>query len=132
MKKEIILITGEVANDLTNITSALLAIDGKEVNNPKPLMTQFDLEKSVSLKDRVQALFRGELSRRAAQLGYETEEDANDFDIDDGFETNDPNTIYQVLDDEVPVMTNEPPSLSGESEAITGEAGISEPEANEA
>lgn len=57
---------------------------GRELLNPEP--TTLKTEKRESLADKVKRYIRNELSQTAYEQGYETEEEANDFEMYDEFE----------------------------------------------
>lgn len=69
------------AEDLVYMVNAEI-VDGKEVFDPKPMFVE-GLKRPLSIKDRVDMLFRARLSQQAEAQGHETWEEFNDFDIED-------------------------------------------------
>lgn len=57
--------------------------NGREVLDPTPLATAVGFKRPESLAQMVARLCRGVISDRAAEQGYETEEEADDFDCED-------------------------------------------------
>lgn len=77
---------------------ATLLEDGSEdhSNTGGPLASSFRVEQRESLGDRVRELIRSEkLAMDALHAGYETFEDADDFDVED--DTFDPSTPYEEV-----------------------------------
>lgn len=72
---------------------------GREVPDPTPIEVPFRLRGQESVDQRVARLVAASLSRHAAEQGFETEEEANDFDIDDDDAT-ERQTEYELLGDE--------------------------------
>lgn len=56
---------------------------GREEPDPTPLARALRFQKPPTLEEIVQRTIRGALSRHAAELGHETFDEANDFDVDD-------------------------------------------------
>lgn len=67
---------------------------GRELPDPTPIAPPVGYTKQPSMVDHVRALVARSLSERAAELGAETFEEANDFEIGDDYE---PETPYEVL-----------------------------------
>ncbi len=68
--------------------------NGHEIPDSRPLAVPVGFERPETLAEQVQRLVRGGLSRAAEADGFESFEDAEDFDIDD--EPDDPSTIYET------------------------------------
>ena len=66
---------------------------GHEVNDPNPHVEMLEGKGDPEL-DRLRSLVRTEFSRFAMESGYESFEDADDFDVNDPFEQPLPDTIY--------------------------------------
>lgn len=71
---------------------ALLDDDGREVPDPTPLSLPAGFKRPETLAEQVQRLVRGALSRQAAEQGFETWEESEDFDVGDD---DDPHTPYE-------------------------------------
>lgn len=56
--------------------------EGQEVPNPNPIVIHL-AGTTVNDYDRVREIIRRELSMQMAEEGFETEEEANDFDVED-------------------------------------------------
>lgn len=75
-------------------------LHGKEVNDPQPKICHTGVNRPPTLQEQINRVLRARVSMEAHMSGFETEEEASDFDVDDDFERSDPATIYQVLDEE--------------------------------
>lgn len=74
------------------IVSAL-APDGSEVPDPTPMAPPVGYKPAPSLADQIREMVRSErLAREAQEAGFETFEEADDFDVGDDYE---PNTPYE-------------------------------------
>jgi len=110
-------ISKDTYDELCELGSGYLNPEGKEVNNPKPLFIASEIHRPPSLQEQIQRVLRSNISRQAHEQGHETFEESQDFDVEDPFDSPDPNTIYQVLDEEIPVMKEEkPPSDETETD----------------
>lgn len=58
----------------------------KEVHNPKELTVNLDLHEQLPLAEQVKMYIREAVSQKAQEEGFETEEDANDFDVENDFD----------------------------------------------
>lgn len=84
-----------------------LSADGAEICDPQRVFVP--VRTSVSLEQRVRLAVRQELSKRAAEDGMETFEEANDFEIDDPWDTyHDAVTPYVMMEDEYPIGAPDP------------------------
>lgn len=72
--------------------------NGHEVPDPRPLRLPAGFKKPETLAEQVQRLVRGALSRQAEDQGFESFEDAEDFDVGDD---EDPHTQYEAHFDPV-------------------------------
>lgn len=69
--------------------------NGRQVPDPRPVEAPTGLRAPLSLHEEIQRYVRGEMARRAAQEGYETFEEANDFGDPDDFDDDFPeDTLY--------------------------------------
>lgn len=80
-------------------------LNGREVPDDVPLAATLKLPKQESLSDMIQRLVRTNISALAASEGYETFEEANDFDIGDDPELK---GEYEI-DDELPLGISDYP-----------------------
>jgi hypothetical protein len=63
---------------------------GKEVIDTTPVELPLNWKRPVSLSERIRSAARQEISRLADEKGYETFEEADDFDVDDDFDPRSP------------------------------------------
>lgn len=109
--REKIIITEELFRQLEENQAALLSDDGREILDPRPMTVPTGLGRPETLKDQIRRVLRQELSDQASRQGFESEEEANDFDVGDEFERGESlNTKYTVMEDEFPIRQNEPPT----------------------
>ncbi|MEM2002482.1 MAG: hypothetical protein QXT77_07555, partial [Candidatus Methanomethylicaceae archaeon] len=71
---------------------------GHEALDPTPVVVPAGFKRPETLAEQVQRLVRTHISRQAEEAGFETFEDAEDFDVDDDF---DPSTPYEEIFDPV-------------------------------
>ncbi len=76
-------ITKEMLKKFEKYGIAELSEDGREVNDPRPMVIHTGLVKPLTLSEQVKRLMKVELSHQALDYGKETEEEANDFDVED-------------------------------------------------
>lgn len=67
---------------------------GWEVPDPRPVELPIGMTRPETVEQMIQRMVRGRLSDLAEEQGYETFDEANDFDVED--ETFDPDTPYEV------------------------------------
>lgn len=75
---------------------AKLDDSGREIPDGKSLRMPSGMERPETLAEQVRRLVRTEWSRQAAEQGFETFEESEDFDVDDDFE---PSTPYETFFD---------------------------------
>lgn len=94
---------------LEQLASAIIGPDGKEYGNPKRLF-EVGLRRPLSIKEQIQQLMRVEMSKKADEAGFETFDEANDFDVDD--DDGDPISPYEVRDmiEEFPIEKKAEPA----------------------
>lgn len=119
-------------DELSELGSAIIADNGKEINNPKPVVLHTGIKRPPTLQEQIHRVLRGRLSREAEQQGYETLEESQDFDVEN--EDTEPDTIYQVLEDEIPtsLMPNDEELANKEPDMEPGgssqpPSGVSDP-----
>lgn len=74
--------TGEIEFPEADQPFVFLNADGQEVPNPEPIVIHLG-GTTVNDYDRVREIIRRELSIQMAQEGMETEDEANDFEVED-------------------------------------------------
>lgn len=74
--------------------------DGKEHPDQTPLSIPIGFKKPDRLKETIQRLVRTELSKQAMDNEMETFEEANDFDVQDPFDVDEPATQYTLMEEE--------------------------------
>lgn len=72
---------------------------GREIPDPTPVTIPAGFKRPETLAEQVQRLVRTHISREAAERGFETFDEANDFDVDD--DPVDPSTPYETFFDPV-------------------------------
>lgn len=69
---------------------------GQEVLDDTPVTLPLRFQRGENIADRVRDLVEKELSRRAEHAGYESVDEANDFDVGDDY---DPRSDHEVDED---------------------------------
>lgn len=72
-----------------SVQSRYLDADGREIPNPVPMQPPVGYRKQPTIAEQMRAMIR-QASLEAAQSGMETEEEANDFDVDDEYDPTSP------------------------------------------
>lgn len=108
-------ISEETLKKLIGLTESMIGEDGLEYPNPNPLVVDVG-PKRLSLRDQVKRILREEVSKEAYKQGFETFDEANDFDVEDedplplsGFE-------HQDLVEDVAAPPVEPKATPAEPE----------------
>lgn len=86
----------EVRIDPKTLEFGILDENGNEINNPTPITIRTQLGKGESTDQRIKRILAGIISEQAAAQGHESIEEANDFNIDDDFDVNNPVTPYEM------------------------------------
>lgn len=89
------IVNKEFEDYLRSLVTSELDENGKELLNPVPLFIDVT-PRPPTLQEQIQTLMRVELSRRAAEMGHETIEEANDFFIEGDFEGDEEITIHEL------------------------------------
>lgn len=84
---------------------AELDANGNEVGDPTPVAPPAHLRRSPTMSEQIQTMIRRQLSLTAQEQGYESFEEAEDFDVDD--DPVDPHTPYEAVFDPQPPVTPE-------------------------
>lgn len=63
---------------------------GREIPDPVPMGIPVGLKRPPTLQEQIKAMVRTQLSQQMQQQGYETFEEAEDFDVDDDFDPKSP------------------------------------------
>lgn len=88
-------------------------VTGKEIPNPNPIEVDVSLRRPEKLEDRIRRIMS--VSSRIAQLeGYETAEEADDFDVDDVFDTALPKSPFELVDHYATMTPEQPVSHAGD------------------
>jgi hypothetical protein len=69
---------------------------GREMPDPTPVEVPLHMQRPLTLAEQVQRLVRQQLSAQAANQGYESFEDADDFDVEG--DDNPPESGYEIVD----------------------------------
>lgn len=93
-------ITKELYDKLKLLEVAYLDDKGREMVNPKPMVLPVGFRRPTSLSEQIKRILRTELSAQAEVQGLETFEESNDFDIQDEFDMSEPDTRYQLVEEE--------------------------------
>lgn len=83
----------DVADEIREQQAVKLDDKGRELLDSRPMELPLDFKASKPLAERVRELIRGELSTLASNLGNETFEEADDFDVGDDY---DPTSPYEL------------------------------------
>lgn len=73
-----------------------LTSDGREIANQDAMSLPAGWDRPLTLEEQIQKFVRVELARRAADTGFETFEEADDFDVSD--EDGEFHSPYEVLE----------------------------------
>lgn len=95
--------------------------DGKEYGDPVPKAPPLHMQRMESQAEIIKRMVRQELSSRAHEAGYETFEEAEDFDVDD--DPADPHTPYEAVFDPPPPLKEDADGDEGRDEGRSGPAG---------
>lgn len=77
---------------------------GSELNDGKPIAVPLNYQRPPTLQEQIQRLIRTTLSDQAAADGYESFEEADDFDVGDDY---DPSSPHEMVFD--PLVSKEVP-----------------------
>lgn len=102
---------------------------GKEYPNPTPMEPPIGYVPSVPIYEQIRQMVRRELSQAAADEGFETMEEADDFDVDDDF---DPSTPYEeAFEPQSPWPPSSEAVAAAERAAVGGGEGGAKPSPSE-
>lgn len=71
--------------------------NGAELNDPTPMVMDANLERPPTLREQIQRVIKSDLAIQAQYQGYESFEEANDFEIGEEDEIG---TQYEIMPDE--------------------------------
>ena len=91
--------------------NTMLNDGGKEVVSSKPCNMAIPMQRSESLHEQVKRMVQTELSSAVSNAGFESFEEANDFDISD--DPVDPTTPFEVAGH----LDEDPPALKAKAHA---------------
>lgn len=119
--------------ELKGLVASILSTEGREYPDPNPIIIPVET-KQLTIEERMMKVFQHHLIRREATArGFETIEEASDFDMDD--DINDAmESVFQTMVDEEPMITNqqdikndvvpgEIPDADNDDEAVTDTPG---------
>lgn len=112
---------GEIVDDVE--TRSRLNADGHEILDNSPVAIPVKFKRVDAITQKVADLVRGEFSRLAEKEGYETFEDADDFDVGDDY---DPHSPYELNEEQEYYDHRNDPRLKPEERTVVegeGEAG---------
>lgn len=66
--------------------------------NPEPMEIPLDLQRVESMDERIKRILKTEISMKAAEHGYDTFDEANDFEVTDDFEREVESSKYDVVE----------------------------------
>lgn len=114
----------------TLTTSVHHPITGRELPNPNPMEVDVTLHRPECLEDRVKRIMSVS-SRIAAMNGMETAEEADDFNVEDPFETA-PVSPFEMVDHFVTMDPEQPVSNAGDPNGTAAPTpeGSGQPEAS--
>lgn len=98
----------ETVEKIEALRGSIINDQGKEVNDPTPLFIAGE-SKPLSLQEQIQRVLRVEVSKQAQDQGYESIEEAEDFDVEDSFDVKEPITKYEMMEDEYLMESNTTP-----------------------
>ncbi len=98
----------ELRDSLKKLIVAKLDDKGHELLNPEPMFLEAT-PSPPTLKDQIQRVLKYELAKRADMKGFETFEEADDFDMPE----EDPISQYEIkeMEEEYPVEPTDPAEL---------------------
>lgn len=92
-------ISKEFLEKVRKYNTAILDESGREILDPKPITLNIR-PKQLSLEQRISRLIKTQFSRVAEQQGQETFEEANDFDVQDEFDTEHFHSRFELVEEE--------------------------------
>lgn len=101
---------------------------GREYPDPRQLQTPAKFAKAPSMDEKLRQMVRQELSRHAGDVGAETFEEADDFDVGDDDEF-DPFSPYEEVFDPYPETSTSPAEQNVERSETPAEEADDEPAA---
>lgn len=79
--------------------------NGGEIMDPTPIAPPIGYKKSLSIAEQIRQMIKSEkLRQEAEEAGYETFEEADDFDVDDDF---DPRSPFEEIFEPIPQPSDE-------------------------
>lgn len=76
-------ITKELFDKLSELTQSMLDERGFELPNPVPIQKSLKIKRPPTLQEQIRRIIKTDLSNQAMSQGFETFDQANDFDIDE-------------------------------------------------
>lgn len=82
---------------------------GEELPDDTPIELPLKFKRPPTLQDQIKAMVRSEISRQAEEQGFESFDEADDFDVGDGEEVLSPHELTMMQEDAMlPVRGNSP------------------------
>lgn len=75
--------------------------EGRELPDPTPMEIPAGFQRPLTLQEQIERCFRGLVSRNAEARGFESLEEATDFDVPDDQDPTDAPTRYTMMETEV-------------------------------
>lgn len=90
----------ETYKRLCTLINADLNDEGKELLNPEPVVLNTGINKPLTLQEQIKRIIKTQVATDAHLQGAESFEEADDFDVDDGFETEVNSSKYELVEEE--------------------------------
>lgn len=73
-------------------------LDWKEYPDPTPVEIAMELKRPETMDEKIRRIVATRISEQAAEQGSESFDEANDFDIKDDFEVDEPASPHEIFD----------------------------------
>lgn len=93
-------ISKELYEQIKGAHASMLDERGHEIPDPTPMALKVGMTRPATLQEQIQRLIKTTLSQQAEAQNMESFIEANDFDVTDDFETNEPMTKYNMMEEE--------------------------------
>lgn len=104
-------ISEETYNKLKVLGHCMHSEEGWEIHDPDPIAIPAGLKRPLSLREQIQRVLRTEVSAQAAMQGYESFDEAEDFDVEDEFDTPEIRSMYEMKEEYPIEIDGEKPSV---------------------
>ena len=89
----------------------------KDRADPVPVEVPADMKQPETMDDRIKRIIREQISPMAQEMGEESLEESNDYDVEDDFESGVPKTMYEETE-MVPEYIQETPTEEVKKEEV--------------